>query len=192
MSTEARTDSGVLAYNAPHRMQVGAIQRVQAVLVFSHDTAEARSRVEEPGEVRDATVEVSDSVDAELRGGAFDITLLGGAERKRLNRTRPTEWMWEVRPKEAGPQVLVLNLYAWVDDAGARTWARVRTFRDTIEVDVKPAPKKSFGERVGPFVEKNWDKLLTLLIIPLGAALWRLFRKKKHPTGRDGETADSG
>jgi hypothetical protein len=174
-------DSGAIAFNAPDRMQLGDIIRIQAVLQPGTDTASVRVKIEEAGPVRAHVIGVADSVEAQLKGGAFEINPLY-PERRRLTRDRPIEWLWEVKPRSDGRQVLVLTVFAWLLESGSRDWVPIRTFRETIDVEVRPAPKTSPSNQIGAFVRDNWDKILTLLVIPLSAGLWRgLQRRRKKP-----------
>jgi hypothetical protein len=161
-------------------MRVSEIVRIQAALLPGKDTSSVRLRIEEPGPVRTRVIEISDSVQAELRGGAFEIRPLY-PEKRRLSRTRPTEWLWEVQPKSAGHQVLALTVSAWVLDAGTRDWVPIRTFRETVYVTVRPPPKKTLLEILGSFLYDNWSKLLTVVVLPLLAGIWKWWRGARSP-----------
>jgi hypothetical protein len=173
-------DSGAIAFNAPDEMRMSEIVRIQAALLPGKDTSSVRLRIEEPGPIRARVIEVSDSVQAELRGGAFEIRALY-PEKRRLSRTRPTEWLWEVRPKNAGQQVLALTVSAWVMDAGTRDWVPIRTFREMVHVTVRPVPRRTLMEILWSFLYENWSKLLTVVVLPLLAGIWKWWRGRRTP-----------
>jgi hypothetical protein len=81
-----------------------------------------------------------------------------------VSRTEPTEWKWEVRPKQSGQQSLHLTLNAIVKFEDKERPRVVRTFDRVIQVDV--APGASYSRWILPAIG------LAAALGVLGLAIW--------------------
>ena len=163
-------ESGNIAFNAPRLMNLQDTAIIQLLLDMRKTTDELKKMIEAKGEKEGARVRVSDRMEARLTGPNFSITA-ATPEIQPLSRNDVTTWKWEVKPTSEGRHNLHLTLSAILTVDGVTMLRAIRTFDKTIEVDV------SFNQRVGSFVEKNWQWLWTVILVPLGGWWWA---RRKH------------
>ncbi|HVT46135.1 MAG TPA: serine/threonine-protein kinase [Thermoanaerobaculia bacterium] len=136
---------GSVAFNTPGEMRLEESAVIQLLLDPSAISFEAlAARIEQKGEIQTARVRISDTVEAKLAGSAFDIRAIT-PEAQAVSGEEPTEWRWEIQPREKGTQRLFLTLNAWLPSEGGASERRrtIRTFERTISVFVHGSPWKT-------------------------------------------------
>jgi hypothetical protein len=122
-------------------------------------------------------------MEAQLEGApAFDVRPVTPT-RQPVSRVAPTEWRWNVRANETGRHTLHLTLNAVVTVDGERFARVVNVLERGIEVEITP------GQRVGLFLEANWQWLAGTIVLPLAAWWWtnhRRRREQRAPSARTG------
>ena len=142
---EALRTYGSIAFNAPSTTQLGKSHMIQLLLDPSGIPPEILGEaISEPGEVRTATIRISDSVEAKLTGAAFEIRAIT-PEIQAVSGIEATEWRWEIVPKEQGMHRLFLTINALVPSAAGERRRSIRTFDQTIRVEVTATPLERFG-----------------------------------------------
>lgn len=96
-----------------------------------------------------------------------------GPQRQQVLPGKDAVWLWAIEPLEPGDNPLVLTIKSELPGGDAYT-PLVRTIR------VKALPPPSMQQKVIDFVVKNWDKLLTLVLIPLGAFGWKTWKSRRR------------
>jgi hypothetical protein len=135
-------------------------------------STELRDRIGGADPIAVEMVQIAPLMEAQLEGApAFDITALTPA-RQPVSRAAPTEWRWTVRAAQTGIHTLHLIINAIIIVAGERYPRSLDVLNRNIEVDV------SAVQRVGMFVESNWQWLLGTVVFPLGIWVWSHRRKK--------------
>jgi hypothetical protein len=163
---EVLKSSGSIAFNTPAEMRLGERTVIQLLLDPRPGiTPEVLAlQVTEQGAVQSAQIKISDSIEATISGAAFEIRAVT-PEVQALSGEGPTEWKWEIKPREAGSHRLFLTINAIVSGAGG-VKRSVRTFDRTIVVHVPPAALANWlREPVA------WLALLVLAGVATGALL---------------------
>lgn len=130
------------------------------------------------GTTQATTLDLSSQLSAELGSTDFDITP-PGKQAQQVLEGRDVEWKWIIQPKVAGERTLLLTIYSALN-GGAQI---IQSLDRKISVAVltpPPPPEPSFSAQVLGFALKNWDKLLTLILIPLAGWVWKRFGKKNE------------
>jgi hypothetical protein len=136
-----------------------------------------REAIRAPGPVESARVRVSPYMEATLSGNGFAIES-AAPPRQMLSRSERTKWRWQIEPTKAESLELTLTLSALFTVDGHERTRAIRTFEQTIHVDVP------ITHRVAQFVGDNQEMLGTLLVVPIVGALYRRFRKRRQaPSG---------
>jgi hypothetical protein len=152
---------------------------------------EIKAIIKEPGSVETADLKVSDRVVATLVGGSsFDISPAGPQEQW-ISDVEPTIWTWDVTPKIAGDnQVLILSFDAIVSLNNKDDKRNVNTFKRRINVDVSwPTTVSEWLDlikKTGENVSWIWASIL----IPVVGGVWAwLRRRRKAPEVISSEAA---
>jgi hypothetical protein len=169
--------TGRVAFNSPERMQFSETRTVALVaspeLDASTLSSELRQRVGNADPIEIETLQIAPVMEAQLEGGAaFAIVALTPA-RQPVSRASPTEWRWSVRAEETGTHALHLSINAIVTVAGESYPRSLDVLDRTIDVDI------TSSQRIGMFIEGNWQWLLGTIAIPLGVWLWTQRTKGK-------------
>lgn len=136
---------GSIAFNTPSEMTVEKSHVIQLLLDPSGISPSVLEKdITEPGTVDSARIRISDTVEARLTGTAFDVRPVT-PELQAVSGEEPTEWRWEVIPKETGSHRLFLTINALVPSEGAVDRRRsIRTFDRTITVGVNRRSARSY------------------------------------------------
>jgi TIR domain len=191
-----KLDLGNIAFKVPERLPVQ--QHATVILLLSPTqnaaqlTATLRQETAAGEKVEsDERIQISGLMEAKLSGPAFDIRAITPEEPQMVSRTEPTEWKWDVTPKQAGQQSLHLTINAIVKFDGANHPRTIRSFDRTIQVEV-PA---GFSLASGVAGKKRIViGLIALIIVATGFLSWRLNRRSRSkpalttpPTVADGQ-----
>ncbi len=127
------------------------------------------------GTTQATTLDLSHHLSAELSSTDFDITPPGKLPQQVLEG-RDVEWKWIIQPKVAGERTLMLTIYSALN-GGSQI---IQSLDRKISVAVHTPPPEPFSTQVLGFALKNWDKLLTVVLIPLAGWAWKRWGKKKE------------
>jgi hypothetical protein len=155
-----------IAFNAPETINIDDSPQIQLILSISETVDVIKQLIIEEGKKIGATIKVSNRMEARLSGYMFQITAIT-PEIQAVSKSQPTEWKWEVYPKEEGQHNLHLTLTALLEIDGNSTPRAIRTFSKMIEVDITTTQK---FER---FFMKNWQWLWAAILIPVAGWLWK-------------------
>lgn len=168
----ASMDSAAIAFNAPTSLTIDETRQVQLLLGVGETVEELESALREEGERLGGEIQASRLMEARLTGRGFEILAIT-PEVQAVSKLQRTEWKWDVRAREGGPQALHLTLTALLEVDGQRTQRALRTFDRTIDVEV------TLGQRLGGFLQGNWQWLWAAVLVPLAGWLWR--RRRTSP-----------
>ncbi|MEX8510104.1 MAG: hypothetical protein AB3X37_04980 [Leptothrix ochracea] len=168
-----------VAWNTPGSMLMGesATITLRVTLNPAHFD-ELAKHLPSSGTTQATTLDLSSQLSAELGSTDFDITP-PGKQAQQVLEGRDVEWKWIIQPKVAGERTLLLTIYSALN-GGAQI---IQSLDRKISVAVltpPPPPEPSFSAQVLGFALKNWDKLLTLILIPLAGWVWKRFGKKNE------------
>jgi hypothetical protein len=169
-----------IAFNAPQTMNVTETTQIKLLLSLTRKIEDLeKDLVRSPGGHEGATIRVSERMEARLSGADFSITALT-PEEQAVTSVSETEWRWEVQPTKPGRHQLHLTLTALLMVGGTTTAKAVRTFDKVIDVEV------TLGQRLSGFVSGNWQWLWAVVVVPVGAWIWRNARKGKKKPDSEG------
>jgi len=123
-----------------------------------------------PGSTTDGrpNIRLTSRMEAQVSGNGFDIAPTGFYEQL-VSATEDTTWEWLVTPRKSGELTLLFKLKGKVGTPGREVTRDFYDYDQVISVAVDPMN----------FVQKNWQGLLTVLIIPglgyLGRYLYKRF-----------------
>ena len=161
---------GRVAFNTPERMRFGESRSIALIASPELDatalSTELRNRIGGIDPIAVETLQIAPLMEARLEGApAFEITALTPA-RQPVSRSSPTEWRWAVRAAQTGTHTLHLIINAIILVNGERYPRSLDVLNRDIEVEI------TAGQRVGMFVQNNWQWLLGTVVFPLGIWLW--------------------
>ena len=171
-------DTGTIAYHPPSQMVQGSTQRFELLISRAPDAALA-SKLENPKDAAVASIQTSAVMGATLDGPKedFSIVALGGdaTREQALGGPEPARWEWDVTALTPGDHDLDLTVYIKVrnpsTDSVVATNLVVR--HSEIHVAVRPKTMADRISALASFTAANWDKLWTLILLPIGAWYWR-------------------
>ncbi len=180
-----RLIDGNAAFNAPDKAQVDKPFIVEAKLSVRLRRDEIEVLIKEPGKRMVAALKVSDRMAATLSGGsAFDISP-DGPQDQWISGKATTDWTWQVTPRRAGEQFLVLSFDAYMTVNGKDDKRVVNTFKHGISVDVSwPATVSEWLE----FIKKTGEDISWIwvtLLVPIGGAIWAWIRRRTRSAMSD-------
>jgi hypothetical protein len=163
-------DWGNIAFNAPASMRYAQPQVVELLLSPSLSVADLQAQLQQQVGAESARAQISNRMEAQLTGGGFGIEAQM-PDLQAVTSQQTTRWTWKVTPTGHGPQTLHLTLSAHIDVAGRDAPLVVRTFDREIRVYI------TIPQRVSGFIQKNWQWLWAVIVVPIAGYLWR--RRKK-------------
>ncbi len=164
---------GNIAFNTPQKIRLEEPKIIELVLSPTQSIEELQSSLESQGQIESAEIRISNRMVAHLSGTGFKIEALIEEEEEQLISSEQTQWKWEVTPTKSGSQNLHLTLFAIINVSGQEGKYRIKTFSETIEVEV------SVGQHVSTFVSGNWEWLWASILVPTAPFLWKLYQKKR-------------
>ncbi len=87
----------------------------------------------------------------------------------------PTSWSWDIRGATAGVAPLHVSVSAVLVLDGVETPRVLRTYDRRVVVVVPLA------DRIGDFLQEQWQWLLATILTPAGALAWRWSRRRRSP-----------
>jgi hypothetical protein len=175
-----KLDWGQMAFDVPEKLRFEQTALIH-LLISPTQTAEQltnaiREQTSEPVKIESARIQISGMMEAKLLGSAFEIHPITPEEPQMVSRTEPTEWKWEVRPRQAGRQSLHLTLNAIIRFNEKERPRVVRTFDRVIQVDVAVAQSAT------PWRLPVAATAAVLIALGVGAVLYRLLQNLKRAT----------
>jgi hypothetical protein len=161
---------GNIAFNAPASMRYAQPHVVELLLYPSLSVADLQAQIQQQVGAESARAQISNRMEAQLTGSGFGIEAQM-PDLQAVTSQQTTRWTWKVTPTGHGPQTLHLTLSAHIDVAGRDAPLVVRTFDREIRVYI------TIPQRVSGFIQKNWQWLWAVIVVPIAGYLWR--RRKK-------------
>lgn len=118
-----------------------------------------------------AQVEVSRKLYAHITAEDFHVTAVT-PETQIIAADKPTEWLWELRPKRPGRFQVKLTVNAIVKVDGESSEHYLKKFEEVITVEVHPL------QVVVGWLSEYWQWLISTLVLPF--LLW-VYKKKFSP-----------
>lgn len=177
-------DKGTIAYHPPTQMVQNSTDRFE-LLVSRKPDAGLAGKLENAEHAVIDTILTSTIMGATLDGPKEDfyIAALGGnaAQEQSLSGTEPAHWEWNVTALTAGDHDLDLTVYIKVRDPGTDTAvsSNVIVRHSAVHVTVRPEKTASVASNIGGFIARNWDKLWTLILLPIAGWCLRRWRKRR-------------
>ena len=174
-ASEANTfKPGQLAWNTPSTMLMGQSAKVELRVTREQSRfAGLAARVQASGPTTAADADLSRILSARLESTAFDIEPKE-ARRQQIPNGKDAVWVWVIEPKKAGTHTLALTVESVVELAPI-----VESMSRQITVSSLPASAAPVGQQTGEFITKNWEKLLTLVLIPLVGGVWAYIKRRR-------------
>jgi hypothetical protein len=172
-----KLDWGQMAFDVPEKLRLEQTALIHLLISPAH-TAEQltnaiREQTSEPVKIESARIQISGMMEAKLVGSAFDIQSITPEAPQMVSRTEPTEWKWEIRPRQSGQQSLHLTLNAIIRFDDKERPRVIRTFDRVIQVDVAAVANTPWRLPVAAVAG-------TLIALGLVATLYRLLQKRKR------------
>jgi hypothetical protein len=173
-----KLDWGQMAFDVPEKLRLEQTALIH-LLISPTQTAEEltnaiREQTSEPVKIESARIQISGMMEAKLVGSAFEIRPITPEEPQMVSRTAPTEWKWEIRPRQAGRQSLHLTLNAIIRFDEKERPRVVRTFDRVIQVDVAVAQSAT------PWRLPVAATVAVLVALGVGAMWYRLLQNRKR------------
>ncbi len=167
-------DEANIAFNTPLTLNINDVAEIELLLDLKKSIRALSTMIVEPGTVEGATVQVSKTMQAELKSSGFTIVAITPITQA-VSQKETTRWKWEIKPLHKGNNNLHLSLTAIVDVGdGEPTQRSIRTFEKNIEVKVRAV------QSVGTFMENNWQWLWTTLLVPLLGYFWNKRKREQQ------------
>lgn len=161
-----------VAWNTPPTMAMGETAEVELRVTLDEKLFPGiAERIRAGGATTSETVELSRDLTAKLESTAFDVKP-DGERRQAVLKGRDAVWSWVISPKLKGKQKLLLSITAHVAD-GPSIAPLVRTINVT-------AGASDTTDAIKDFVVKNWERLLTKILLPLAAWAWKVRQKRRQ------------
>lgn len=164
---------GTVAFNTPTNINIDDNPEIQLLLSLTETIEELKKSITEEGAKVGANIKVSNRMEARLTGYKFQITAIT-PEIQAVSKSQPTEWKWEVAPKEEGEFELHLTLTALLDIDGYNTPRKIKTFERNIKITVTPLQK------IKLFIKNNWQWLWAAILVPIAGWFWKRREKRKN------------
>jgi hypothetical protein len=191
---------GNVAFNTPGQMLVGKPKIIEAKLSVNLTSDALRKQLEDPaglptgdrsdpplaGRKESAPLLVADRMNATLSGGSSLEVSPSGPQQQMISHQQVTTWAWQVTPKQAGTQYLLLSFDAVFTIHGKEGTRNINTFKRTIEVEVgwPQTPDEWFEWFKNLFEKLSW--LWVTVLVPVGLWMWARLQKKPPPGGSSG------
>jgi hypothetical protein len=172
-----KLDWGQMAFDVPEKLRLEQTALIHLLLSPAHTveqlTNAIREQTTEPVKIESARIQISGMMEAKLVGSAFDIQPITPEAPQMVSRTEPTEWKWEIKPRQSGQQSLHLTLNAIIRFDDKERPRVIRTFDRVIQVDVAAVANTPWRLPVAAVAG-------TLIALGLIATLYRLLQKRKR------------
>jgi hypothetical protein len=172
-----------MAFQAPTKMKLSQAERVSVSLGVNQSREELESIVRKDIRsgatftIASSPIKVSNRMVAELTGVNFDI-VPAGPQIQYISAVEPTNWMWHVKAKSEGDQILDLTLSAILQIDEKDTNRKINTFHQTITVEVISCEDVTSCLKQAKEIVTDSKEIFAGALIPIGALLIAWFRKR--------------
>lgn len=168
---------GVMAWNTPPDMLMGQSGEVELRITLDADRIpDMEERIRAMGRTTIEAVNLAKVVLASVESTSFDVSPVG-LQRQQIMPGQDTVWIWTIRPREAGTLPLLLRVQSELPGGNVDT-----PLTRTILVKAVALPAPDMGRQAIDFVANSWDKLLTIVFIPLGIWILKKIRTSRTTT----------
>jgi hypothetical protein len=179
----SRFTMGQIAFNEPTEMEVDKTETLEVRITQQPPTRKSTESLtkglEGLGMPRTEALKVGCSMKVTLTGykDDFNITPITPDTVRWLDPESPFEpWKWGVTPKRPGNHKIHITAEPYVNLPGfGERSLNVKTYEHTIKVKVTKGSVMSWAWR-------NWQWIISTLLIPFAGWLWFLFTKRKEGT----------
>ena len=162
------------AWNTPDTMTLSQSTFVEVRVTLDPSRfAGLAKRLAASGVVGTADVNLSRILIAKLESTAFKVDPKEG-QRQQVLDGRDTVWRWAIEPTVAGDHELVLKIVSELEPASV-----IESAVRSIKVRAVPAPEPDRWQSLLDFAVKNWEKLLTVVLIPVLGGFWSLMKRRR-------------
>jgi isopentenyl diphosphate isomerase/L-lactate dehydrogenase-like FMN-dependent dehydrogenase len=162
-----------LAWSTPADLQAGQSKQVELRITLDPERmAMLADRIRAGGVTTTAHAEFAPVVIATLSSTEFEVSP-PGPQRQQIMQGRDAVWAWAIRAKSAGTHPLILHVESELPEANVKD-----PFVREIHVRALQVP---MATQAMDFAMRNWDKLLTLVLLPLGAWALKRWRDRRRP-----------
>jgi hypothetical protein len=161
-----------LAFNAPETLNLNQTSMIQLLLSPKEAAETLKQQITAEGQKETARIRISNQMEARLTGLGFEIEAIT-PEIQAVSAEQTTEWKWQIKPTQTGDQQLHLTLSALVYLENQTMPRVIRTFEETIDVNV------TLSQQVSSFFAHNWQWLWTAILIPIVG--WLISKRRKLP-----------
>ena len=171
----AQLQEGRVAWNTPPTMTMGQSADVELRVTLDPERFEGLAkRVQSAGVMTTEKADLSKDLIATLVSTKFDVAP-GGPQPQQVLEGRDAIWKWVISPKEPGNQMLLLSIESKLEGGLTN-----EPFTRAIFVNALPPPlPPTLLQEMVNFVVTNWDKLLTIVLIPIGGWFLRVYLKRR-------------
>lgn len=166
----------MLAWNTPDTMQMNQSRKVELRVTLDASRFEGLAgRIVASGPTTSEEADVSRHLTAKLESTAFEISPKE-AKPQAVVGSSDAVWRWVIEPKKAGKHALVLSVESRL---GPEFGPVISSMSREIVVTAVPSPHPTAWDKTLEFVMKNWEKLLTVVLIPLIGWMVAAIRKRR-------------
>lgn len=171
-------------------MRVGETGEIEAILATNISADELVSQLTAAGRRENASLLVSDHMQATLTGGGGFEVAPTGPQSQWISKDKPTVWHWLVTPKLTGPQYLTLSVDAIIAINGEKDTRNITTLTRQIEVEVaRPHNEEEWFEQIKQYVEAGgWAWGVVAGVVGAVIGFWRKMRNWLRPRKPNAET----
>lgn len=130
------------------------------------------SRVLADGDTTAHSAELSKDLTATLESTEFEIKP-ASPNKQHVYLGRDAIWLWGISPKKPGDHTLILTIVSDLE-GGLTNEPLLR------KIFVKTIPEPPYGEKLVDFIIRNWDKLLALVLVPVGGWIFNTYRSRRR------------
>ena len=163
-------------------MRLEEVEKIELLLSLKQTIDNLRDSLRKQGvngDVKSASITISDNGQAILTGDGFEITPIT-ADILPISSQETTTWQWDVRPLRSGTLHLHVVVNAMVDlnDRLGFRPHMINSYDQTYQVAV-PWGKGA----VATFCKNNLQWLWIVVVAPGGLWCWSFLRKKRNKAG---------
>lgn len=169
-------EPGKFAWNTPEAMTLGESKLVEVrVTLDAGRFSGLESRLTAAGAASSGEAAFGRILVAKLESAAFNISPKEGVRQHTVDG-RDTVWRWAIEPKTPGDHELLLTIESVMDPAGV---FESTTRQIKVRAVPVPVPQPDRSTAITDFVVKNWDKLWTLLLLPIAGGAWAYVKRRR-------------
>jgi hypothetical protein len=176
----AQFQPGLVAWKTPPTMRQGEQVPVKASVTLTPAQVEALKDTlkDAPGTVTVEAHAFTRNLGARLIPGDGLSVTPTDLQRSVVLEGGIATFAWTVTAKQTGQRELILQVASYVDGPAAKESQVLGSFTRQIDVEVG-------ADTFWQILDKHWEKLLTVVLLPLGAWLVQRWRRRRGGGGDD-------